>query len=326
MHADPFEPYPAARVGPLWFTGVGAGPHAAILLVPGFPTKVPIAVVEGPLEHSITLEGERCGGGEPLRFRYRGLSWYAEKPPFPVPMSRASMHGVGDRTGRLRAGPESWAFPGYMLFSAPGLWQIKVKKGKALVGTLVVKVVSGSERVTEHAEPVSMMGTPAVALRTCQGSAILRPACPLRIPRMAKVSAFALDGERAIFNLERSGEDPVHPRRNRPPRMLHIFLFLDDTEDGAVPFAHPTSGSTRPTNGLVRLGRIDPVFLGQVQWGGKAGTLALAPPYLYGGMAGNHLIFRWRQNGRSYALSLHAWEPFLETVATLRAIIESIPR
>lgn len=58
----------------------------------------------------------------------------------------------------------------------------------------------------------------------------------------------------------------------------------------------------------------------------KAGTLALAPPYLYAGMAGNHLIFRWRQNGRSYALSLHAWEPFLETVATLRAIIESIAR
>jgi hypothetical protein len=56
------------------------------------------------------------------------------------------------------------------------------------------------------------------------------------------------------------------------------------------------------------------------------GSLILAPPYLYGGMAGNHLIFRWNEGGRSYAVSIHAWEPFLATVETLRRIVQSIPR
>ena len=41
---------------------------------------------------------------------------------------------------------------------------------------------------------------------------------------------------------------------------------------------------------------------------------------------GNHLIFRWREHGRTYALGLHAWEPLSEAVATLRAIVDSLPR
>jgi hypothetical protein len=41
---------------------------------------------------------------------------------------------------------------------------------------------------------------------------------------------------------------------------------------------------------------------------------------------GDHLIFRWRDAGREYAASLHAWEPFQETVETLEAIVASMPR
>jgi hypothetical protein len=105
--------------------------------------------------------------------------------------------------------------------------------------------------------------------------------------------------------------------------MAHLFIYLGA---GAVPFPDPLRGPARPRNGLVRLGRVDPVFLGRVRWGGRPGVLILAPPYLYGGQAGNHLIFRWREGRRTYHLSLHAWEPFLETVATLRAIVASLPR
>ena len=68
------------------------------------------------------------------------------------------------------------------------------------------------------------------------------------------------------------------------------------------------------------------IAFGTVRWGGRNGRLYLAPPYLYGGMMGNHLIFRWREGGRSYALGLHAWEPLREAAATLRAIVGSLPR
>lgn len=58
---------------------------------------------------------------------------------------------------------------------------------------------------------------------------------------------------------------------------------------------------------------------------GKAGELVLAPPFPLGGMNGNHLAFRWRASGREHAVTPHGWEPFLETVGTLRSIVRSIP-
>lgn len=45
-----------------------------------------------------------------------------------------------------------------------------------------------------------------------------------------------------------------------------------------------------------------------------------------GGIVGNHLIFWWRSGHRhAYAVTLHAWEPFPETVAVLKRIVRSIP-
>jgi hypothetical protein len=68
------------------------------------------------------------------------------------------------------------------------------------------------------------------------------------------------------------------------------------------------------------------VDLGDARWNGRSGRLVLAPPYPRGGINGNHLLFRWREGGTRYQLSLHAWEPLTETVAALRAIVGSLPR
>ena len=40
-------------------------------------------------------------------------------------------------------------------------------------------------------------------------------------------------------------------------------------------------------------------------------------------MVGDHLIFHWKASGVEYMISLHGWEPFLQVVATLRAIVAS---
>jgi hypothetical protein len=60
-------------------------------------------------------------------------------------------------------------------------------------------------------------------------------------------------------------------------------------------------------------------------WSGRRGTLLRAAPYPRGGIHGDHLVFRWREGRREYAVSLHAWKPLRETVATLDAIVTSLP-
>jgi len=105
--------------------------------------------------------------------------------------------------------------------------------------------------------------------------------------------------------------------------MLHLVIHGGASSPLTVP--QSIADGVVPANGLVRTGRVDPVFLGSPHWGGRSGSLVLEPPYPHAGTDSNHLVFSWKQSGRSYAVGLHAWEPFLESVATLRALVESLP-
>lgn len=175
--------------------------------------------------------------------------------------------------------------------------------------------------------PIPLMPTPAAALRACRRSELLRPACPGRVPRVpvGRIDAglygdFPNTGAQA-FNLQWGGEDPERPALNRPPGMLHLVIL-------AGPLAPAPYGLTdeQPLRDRVlRETRKRGVFFGTVHWGGRTGALVLAPPYGLGGIEGNHLIFRWRGGENEYALSLHGWEPFRETVSALRRVIDSLP-
>jgi hypothetical protein len=74
-------------------------------------------------------------------------------------------------------------------------------------------------------------------------------------------------------------------------------------------------------DGLMHVPRAQLLRLGVRRWAGQKGSLELAPPYLRGGMLGNHLIFRWHARRREHLMSLHAWEPLTEAVGVLRAIV-----
>jgi hypothetical protein len=102
-----------------------------------------------------------------------------------------------------------------------------------------------------------------------------------------------------------------------------VIVQAGDLRD-VFPFKWPTER----TEATEELGsdREQPLFLGQRSWAGKEGTLVLAPPYGLGGINGDHLIFRWEGESRSFAVSLHAWDPLPETTATLEAIVRSIPK
>lgn len=125
------------------------------------------------------------------------------------------------------------------------------------------------------------------------------------------------------LDLERGGEDPRHPERSRPPLVAHLVISAGDVEKGD-PFAHPLHGRAVPLRaGLMRTKRERALFFGRVRWGEHDGALFLAPPVLFGGQLGNHLVFEWRQGKTSYLISLHSWEPLPDTAATLRAIVAS---
>lgn len=115
-----------------------AGPYSfhPYPYVPGYPTKVLIHAVRaqrGP----ISLRGLRCSDGHPLRFWYDRGS-LPEQPP----MTAQEMQTAGDAVATLEPIPKGTDHTGYMLFSSPGEWVIRVSAGGSSLGNLAVKVVT----------------------------------------------------------------------------------------------------------------------------------------------------------------------------------------
>jgi hypothetical protein len=186
-------------------------------------------------------------------------------------------------------------------------------------------VASGSAGTS----PVPLVSLSAAKLEHCERSALLRPACPRVVPqvRAPYLSNLSVQGGSVldVFNLERGGESPRNPERNRPPRLSHVVAVAGNVE-GLAPFREPRGETgARLRDGLLRRSRAAPLSFGRVRLAGRVGALYLMPSFPRGGMLGNHLVFSWRHGERPYALSLHAWEPLTASVATLRAIVEGLP-
>jgi hypothetical protein len=194
-------------------------------------------------------------------------------------------------------------------------------------GRLAALVVT-TRRLPRERRPVELTATPGAALRRCRSSALVRPACPLRTPavpaeRLEAHVSRGLPGRGAhAFGLQAGAEYPGRPELNRPPNLLHLVLLAGSL--GSKPL-YELSEEVRLRDGLLREVRERGLLFGRVRWGGRSGTLVLAPPFPAGGVEGNHLVFRWSRGRDEYALSLHAWEPLQETAATLRAVAQSVP-
>jgi hypothetical protein len=116
--------------------------------------------------------------------------------------------------------------------------------------------------------------------------------------------------------------------RTRPPQYVHIVIYAarGPLEKKLFPFAWPHGQAQAIGNGLLRPKRRQPISLGSVRWAGLDGELVLAPPLLFGGEVGDHLIFHWKAAGIEHAVSLHSWAPLREAVATLKAVVASAAR
>jgi hypothetical protein len=111
------------------------------------------------------------------------------------------------------------------------------------------------------------------------------------------------------------GEYP-NPRRNRPPQFVHLELtagYVASSRRYAPPL--PIGRLTVPRGYSVTR----PIPLGQRDWTANPGKL------VFGDCFGNHLCYRWRENGRGYQIDLHAWKPVTQTAHVLRAIVASTP-
>lgn len=155
----------------------------------------------------------------------------------------------------------------------------------------------------------------------CRRSARLRAACPVLVPHVrAPYLSHLSDGGRpyALFDLERGL--PGHA----PPRGAHITVAAGDVEKSAA-FEHPNASEEAAdlADYVLDDERRDAVSFGRVRWRAREGVLFLAPPFLYGGQLGDHLVFEWDDRGERFLYSLHAWKPLADTAATLKKMVEA---
>jgi hypothetical protein len=175
-----------------------------------------------------------------------------------------------------------------------------------------------------------MERTAAYILAYCRESQRLPLACPHLLPRMEQPSphwetSVCVVGRTGCQGLTWDDLSLVDAGYGiRPPVWSHVSIYAGNLTS-AFRFAYPTRGvRPRRLDGLFARTRTRAIFLGSYTWGGKRGTVVLAPDYPDGGEQGDHLIFRWRQSGAGFAVGLHAWEPLSQSFATLGAMVRSI--
>ena len=196
-----------------------------------------------------------------------------------------------------------------------------------LAAIVIAGVACGSEneRPTQSQgyEP-ELMAMPAKALEKCQRGEAVRAVCPVKLPRI-KLDTFhhvtAPKADWPVFSAEWSAPSPKLASKNAPPRFTHLVVQAEHRD--MFPFKWPSE--PHPQGSGVKDKRKEALLLDTPTWGGVEGALVLAPSYPFGGINGDHLIFRWEQAGKIYALSLHAWRPLNESIATLQAVAASIP-
>jgi hypothetical protein len=175
-----------------------------------------------------------------------------------------------------------------------------------------------------------MERTPAYVLAYCRRSKKLPLTCPKLLAHMSQPpphweTYVCVAGRSGCLGITWDVLDMVDAGNgDRPPIWSHISIYAGDLST-AFRFAYPTHGvRPRRLDGLFAKTRPKALFLGSYRWGGKVGTVVLAPSYPSGGEQGDHLIFRWSRDGVGFAVGLHSWEPLSQTMATLKTMIESI--
>lgn len=104
-----------------------------------------------------------------------------------------------------------------------------------------------------------------------------------------------------------------------PPELVEVQVTAGEALDEPVRNLKPTSDLERAGRRRWRPWLLDD----DARWGSRTGRVVLWPEDP-GAPTSAHLSFDWSENGTSYRISLRAWEPLDESIATLRAVVESV--
>jgi hypothetical protein len=175
-------------------------------------------------------------------------------------------------------------------------------------------------------QPVRLVPLPPRLRETCLRVEVLAARCPAEVPETetryrVRELDYGTDLYR-VMDFEANAPYPRIGRRNAPPRFAHVVLKGGDLTK-AFYFEWPSGPRVAVVDALEG-DRQTPLLLGTRSWAGRQGALLLAPAFPAGGVDGDHLVYRWEEDDREYAVSLHAWKPLDECVATLRALVESV--
>jgi hypothetical protein len=184
------------------------------------------------------------------------------------------------------------------------------------------------EATSSTRAPVRFAPLPVRSRETCLRVNVLAARCPAGLPEThdryrVRELHYGADAYRVVEFAANAPYPRIGPR-NAPPRFAHVVLKGGDLTE-AFHFEWPSGPSVRVVDALER-DRQAPVILSIGSIGGHRGTLVLAPAFPLGGVDADHVIFRWDEGAREYALSLHAWRPFDDCVAILRVLVESVVR
>jgi hypothetical protein len=196
---------------------------------------------------------------------------------------------------------------------------------RAIVSTLAAQSGAQEPRTVSLVDGVPITTTPPWLRDLCRTPPMLRVACPSRVPAAGLHGTYVdvvptppseRPKLRSLLVSVSWGGEFSNPRRNRPPRFVHLELTAGSVLR-AKRYAPPV-----PINALTvprGYATTRPIALGERAWTKNRGQL------VFGDCFGNHLCYRWRQGGRGYQIDLHAWEPVKQTVDVLRAIVVSTP-
>ena len=194
---------------------------------------------------------------------------------------------------------------------------------------LATLACSGSPTTPPSSAPrtasASLTAMPPKLIQECQRYEKLKPACPSKVPEIANPTFRRAQASRRgrklwAFFAEWNAPLPGLTARNAPPAFAHVNVFAGEVERVLTFSVEQASEGKPPAK------RDSALSFGDRTWNERSGEVLLAPPYPHGGIEGDHLIFWWTENGREYSVSLHAWNPLEETEATLREIMQSLPR
>ena len=170
------------------------------------------------------------------------------------------------------------------------------------------------------ARPAALKRLPPEVIRRCASVPTLRGVCPTKVPAAAgELRAFDAHLRGLWGFIVEAGDPGALDGKADPPDLVEVHLIAGDGLGDPIRNLKPAPDLERVARWRWRPWLLDE----EVTWGGRTGRVVLWPERP-GNITSDHVSFDWSERGTRFRLSLRAWEPIQESVATLEAVVRSV--